>query len=246
MKRLIFPVLLLFLLTACRTQVEIRPDTIVDIPLNPTQPTVVTEPATEKVTAKPTEAPTETLASKPTEPPTEKPTEKPGEKPAKKPSKETTPTEKPTQAPTEPPTQAPTQTPTLPTIQNYTSTELDLEIMETINAARVDAGFTPLVILEPLSTVAAKRCVELNLDWKHTRPDGTPFTTALTEAGLVFSDAEEIVYGSAGDPDSQTVVEKWMSSKAHRDDLLLESARYIGAANLEFDGLTTITVLIMG
>lgn len=238
MKRLILPLLLVLMLAACRTQVEIRPDTIVDIPLNPTFPNQVTEPAVETAPQSSTEASEETQAPEPTQPPTEKP--------AKKPLKETiAPTEKPTQPPTEPPTHPPTQAPTLPVIRDYVPTALDRAIVEAINTLRAEAGLSPLVPADPLSTVAAIRCSELAIDWKHTRPDGSPFTTALTEAGLDFSSAAELIYGTAGIPDARTFVEKWMSSDSHRESLLMASAVSIGTANLEFDGITAVTVLIV-
>ena len=227
MKRLFLALGLVLLLTGCRNQVTIRPDTIVDIPLNPTMPPWATQPATEE----PTEAPTQ----KPTEPPTEKPTEKPVKETA-------APTEKATLPPTEPPTQAPT----LPVMENYQATELDLAIMEAVNAFRAQYGLPPLVVLDPLVEAAALRCSELPLQWKHIRPDGTPFTTALTEVGLEFSCATESILVTAADPHAQAVVDKLAASDTHRPELLEENALYIGAAHLEFDGAAAITILIIG
>ena len=227
MKRLCLVIALALLLTGCRTQVEIRPDTIVDIPLNPTSPIPETEPATEVLTHAPTE--------KPTEPPTEKPT--------RKTENETTkPTEKPTQPPTEPPTHAPT----LPVIDDYRTTELDLAIMYAVNDFREQNGLSALTVLTPLVKTAALRCSELPIRWDHTRPDGTSFTTALTDAGLNFSTASETILVTAADPHPQALVDKLAASETHRPDLLAQDARYIGAAHLEFDGATAISILIMG
>ena len=218
---------MVLLLTACRTQVEIRPDTIVDIPLNPT----ITTPATQPATERPTQAPTE----KPTEPATEKPSQKP--------EKETT---KPTDKPTHPPTEPPTQAPTLPVIDDYRATELDLAIMYAVNDFREQNGLSALTVLTPLVKSAALRCSERPSRWDHTRPDGTSFTTALTDAGLNFSTASETILVTAADPHPQALVDKLAASETHRPDLLAQDARYIGAAHLEFDGATAISILIMG
>ena len=56
MKKIIPILLVLLLLAGCKIQTDIRPDTIVDIPLEPTE--AVTEAPTEEVTEEPTEAPT--------------------------------------------------------------------------------------------------------------------------------------------------------------------------------------------
>ena len=136
MKKLIPVILALLLLAGCKIDTEIRADTIVDIPLDPTEATTeqITEaaqPSTEPTTEETTEDPTET----PTDPPTEKATEKPksssnkssSKKSSSKnssnkkkdqntkatdPTKSTKPTEPPTEAPTEVPTEAPTEVPT--------------------------------------------------------------------------------------------------------------------------------------
>ena len=73
MKRFLPILLSLLLLAGCKIDTDIRPDTIVDIPLEPTQgvtappteePTEATGPATEEPTVVPSEAPTEAPTEK--------------------------------------------------------------------------------------------------------------------------------------------------------------------------------------
>lgn len=255
MKRIFLLTFLILALTACRSQIEIRPDTIVDIPLDPTWSiqTPDTEPVTETPTEAPTEKPTEATTEKPTEPPTEKPTEKPKKEGSGKDQQTTRPTEKATQPPTAPPTQPPTEPPTEPpaktqppVITDYVPTDLDYAMVEAINTRRAEAGLSPLALSAPLSTAAARRCVELSALWGHTRPDGTAFTTVLEEVGIYTSNATESPYYTGGIPDARSVTDLWMNYDSYRSNLLLESAAFIGAAHWEWEGITYIDVLIIG
>ena len=158
MKKIIPILLILLLLAGCKIETDIRPDTIVDIPLEPTED--VTEPPTEEVTEA-TEPPTEAPTEAPTEPPTEKATEKPTEKTqssskgssgntsSKKPSSgSSSKKDKTTKAtestkPTEPPTEAPTKAPEKPS-GTYSPTKLDKAITAAINEQRAEAGLPAL------------------------------------------------------------------------------------------------------
>lgn len=124
MRKILLILCLALTLTGCKTVAEIKPDTIVDIPLHPTESnTQPTERPTEPEVpgdTRPTEIPAQT------QPPTEAATEKPaagssGGKPAgSKPTGNTGSSEKPpatqppVQKPTEPVTQPPTEPPTQP------------------------------------------------------------------------------------------------------------------------------------
>ena len=135
MKKIIPILLALLLLAGCKIDAEIWPDTIVDIPVDPTE--AVTEEiseATEPTTEPPTEEPTES----PTAPPTEKPTEKPknnssnssSKKPSSKKKDQSTKSTDPMKATeatkaTEPPTVAPTEKPTVPPTEAPTEAPTD-------------------------------------------------------------------------------------------------------------------------
>ena len=274
MKKIIL-ILLILMLAGCKAAPEIRPDTIVDIPLEPTQTETVVEETTEATEAtEPTEAPTEA-----TEPATQEPTEAPTQKPStsssnknistKKPSstssssrkdtstkatqppKPTQPTTEPateptTEPPTVPTTEPPTEAPTRPSVSSYSPTALDYAVADAINARRAEAGLPALTVSSSLSTAAAQRACELPINWSHTRPDGSWFTTVLDEFGCGSAGAAENLYYTAGSGDAETIVAKWMSSDAHRENILSEAAASIGVATCRADGVTYVAALFIG
>ena len=264
MKKLSLVLALLLALTGCRTVPQFQPDTIVDIPLEPTQ--AETQPTEPKI-----EAPTETepVTEIPTEPATEKPTEQPkksssGGSSGKKQNSTTKPTEKPTEAPkqtepptepatepttepsTEPPTEPETEAPTEPVVNSYSPTSLDYAFVEAINAQRIGADLPALSMDSRLCTAAAQRACELPTNWSHTRPDGRDFTTVLHDLGYGYTFAAENLYNTDLPFSADSIVTRWMNADSYRANLLAESASAIGAANYTLDGYTYIAVFIVG
>ena len=265
MKKIIL-ILLVLMLTGCRAAPEIRPDTIVDIPLDPTQAETIVEETTEAT--EPTEV-EETTAPE-TQPPTEAPTKKPSssssssgkntstKKPASgssssskkdtstkatQPPKQTQPTTAPTTVPaTEPPTEAPTR----PSVSSYSPTALDYAVADAVNARRAEAGLPALRVSSSLSTAAAQRACELPINWSHTRPDGSWFTTVLDEFGCGSAAAAENLYYTSGSGNAETIVTKWMGSDAHRESILSENTVSIGVASYYADGVTYVAALFIG
>ena len=264
MKKIIPILLTILLLAGCRIETDIRPDTIVDIPLAPTEE--VTEPTTEEATEAPTEAPTVPATEAPTEAPaekgTEKATEKPTEKPkssskgtsSKKPSsgssskKDKTPkateSTKATEAakPTEPPTEAPTKAPSKPT-GSYSATKLDKAIIAAVNEARAEAGLSELASSKKLTNAAAQRAYELSTHWSHTRPNGSDFSTVLKEYGISGSSPAECLYYDAGSFSADDVIELWISTN---NTIFSEQPDTFGVASYTEDGVTYICALFIG
>lgn len=260
MKKIIPILLILLLLAGCKIETDIRPDTIVDIPLEPTE--AVTEAPTEEVTEA-TEPPTEAPTEAPTEPPTDKATEKPTEKTqssskgssgktsSKKPSSNGTSkkdtTEKATEAAkaTEPPTEAPTKAPSKPS-GSYSPTKLDKAIIAAINEARADAGLPALSTGKKLSNAAAQRAYEISTSWSHSRPDGSSFSTVLKEFGVSGSNAAECLYFIPGSTSASDVVSMWLDSGKDRANLLSEEVDTIGVASYQEDGVIYIAAMFIG
>ena len=257
MKKIIPILLILLLLAGCKIETDIRPDTIVDIPLEPTE--AVTEAPTEEVTEA-TEPPTEAPTEAPTEPPTEKATEKPTEKTqssskgssgktsSKKPSSNSSSkkdkTEKATK-PTEPPTEAPTKAPSKPS-GSYSATKLDKAIIAAINEERADAGLPALSTGKKLSNAAAQRAYEISTSWSHSRPDGSSFSTVLKEFGVSGSNAAECLYFIPGSTSASDVVSMWLDSGKDRANLLSEAVDTIGVASYQEDGVIYIAAMFIG
>ena len=259
MKKIIPILLVLLLLAGCKIETDIRPDTIVDIPLEPTE--AVTEAPTEEVTEA-TEPPTEAPTEASTEPPTEKATEKPkssskgssGKTSSKKPSanssskkdKPTRATEatKPTEKPTEPPTEAPTKAPSKPS-GSYSTTKLDKAIITAINEERADASLPALSTSKKLSNAAAQRAYEISISWSHSRPNGSSFSTVLKEFGVSGANPAECLCFIPESPSAKDVVSMWMDSGKDRASLLSEEVDTIAVASYSEDGILYIAALLI-
>lgn len=267
MKKILFIICLALTLAGCKTITDIKPDTIVDIPLRPTE--AATEEATQMTTAPAETEPQPTGTVPPTEAVTEAPTEKPatgkptgsnsggGKTPGKensgsKPAATEPPTQPPTIPPTEPPTAAPTQPPTeAPTAppdydpSGYSPGGLDRAVADAVNAQRRDAGLEELTFDARLCAIASVRAWELAEVWSHTRPDGSDGLTVLSQYGYGYGwAAENLHHGSGG---GEKIVERWMRNKTTTRNVLSESAAVIGVGSYTApDGRTYVAAIFVG
>lgn len=257
MKRIWIALVLALLLTGCKVQQEIRLDTIVDIPLHPTEPvadtsaveTETAESMTEETTQpetipeqKPTEdsgktetgGKTNNSSGKGTSGKTEKPTEPKTERPTAAPA---------TQPPTDPPTEAPTEAPDQFDLNSVTPGSLEYGVIGEINARRAEAGLDPLTSDLALCRLAALRAWENRTIWSHTRPDGSDFRTVFSQYGYPCAGAAENIYfGAYGAAD---IVEKWMSSEKYSANLLLDASAIGAGSCTDENGLRYVVVLIV-
>ena len=251
MKReIIFIAVLALLLAGCgRMEDPYRVDTVVRIPVDPTEaptggPTVpeMTEPeATE------TEAPTE----EPTTPPTEKPKTNTGGGGGYKGSsggkgssaQATQPPE--TQPPTQPPTEPPTEPEnTLYDISGYAPGGLEYAIADEINAYRAEAGLGSLSFSSYLCAIASARGYEISQLWSHSRPDGRWCSSVLGDYGYGAGTMTELlIYGSA---DASGIVSRWMGSDSTKEAILSESYTTVGIGVYYSGGVPYIACLLIG
>lgn len=255
MRKILFVLCLVLALTGCKTIADIKPDTIVDIPLRPTE--LQTQPATE--------IPTEPMETQPTEtePLTEAATEKPdsgnsggkptgsGSKPTggKTPGKENTGSKPPaTQPPTDPPTDPPTEAPTAPPSYDpagYSPGSLDRAVADAVNEARREAGLESLTLDHRLCMIASVRAYELSRQWSHTRPDGSDGLTVLGQYGFGYGWAAENLHNGGGN--GARIVERWMRSEANAANVLSESAAVIGVGTYtDSDGVIYLAAIFAG
>lgn len=262
MKKIWIALLLAFALTGCKVQQEIKLDTIVDIPLHPTKATEAeiapSEPeASAAVETVPTEVPSEatkndTAGSGGKTSNGQKPSKNSGSvknnttsevQPATEAPPEVS-AEAPTEIPTEPPTEAPTQPPAYDP-SGYAPGSLDRSIADAVNAQRQAAGLAPLTLDSRLCAIASVRAREASVNWSHTRPDGSGSLTVLRQYGYAYGAAGENLYFGAGGAES--IVSKWMSSDAHRNQVLMAEAAVIGVGSYTAaDGLTYVAALFVG
>ncbi len=178
-----------------------------DEPEAPDEPETPTD--TPVVTQSPTKAPSVTKAPAPTKAPSA--TRAPA--PTKAPSV--------TRAPA--PTKAPsvTQPPTDNSTSSYARQVVDL-----VNQERTKRGLSALTIDNTLMSAAQTRAIETVKSFSHTRPNGSSFSSVLSEYGYSYRSAgENIAYGQRT---PQEVVTAWMNSSGHRANILNGNYTKIG------------------
>ena len=180
-----------------------------------------------------TEQPEETPEQTPdTEQPEETPeqtpdTEQPEETPEQTPDTEQ-PEEIPDNTPQQPDDNRPEQTPEQTPEEDGDSSQGDYasQVVALVNAERAKYGLSALKVDSRVQQAAQVRAAETVQSFSHTRPNGSSFSTALTEAGVSYTrSGENIAYGQST---PQQVVQAWMNSSGHRANILNESFTTIG------------------
>ena len=104
-----------------------------------------------------------------------------------------------------------------------------------INRERAAAGVSPLQFRADLQSYADTRALEISQFFSHTRPNGTDcFTVFDTGHHYFWAMGENIAYGQ------QTVVDvmdAWMSSDGHRENILNDSFNGVAVGCKNIDGV---------
>ncbi len=109
--------------------------------------------------------------------------------------------------------------------------EATLRILEIINEERADRGLSPLKLDAKLCEAAEIRARELPELYSHTRPDESKWYTVLDEVEFSYSfAAENIAYTEGSLSTCEYVMEMWMNSKIHRENILNTGGSLIGIA----------------
>ena len=108
------------------------------------------------------------------------------------------------------------------------------EVVALVNKERVKAGLNELTLHYELRLAAQVRAEECVTVFSHTRPNGTSFKTAITEAGAPSSyNGENVALGYTS---AQHVVSGWMSSPGHRENILNPRFNMIGVGLVKNKG----------
>lgn len=100
------------------------------------------------------------------------------------------------------------------------------QVVALVNAERAKYGLSALKADSRVQQAAQVRAKETVQSFSHTRPNGSSFSTALTEAGVSYTrSGENIAYGQST---PQQVVQAWMNSPGHRANILNENFTTIG------------------
>ena len=102
------------------------------------------------------------------------------------------------------------------------------EVLDLINEARQNAGLRPLRMDTGLLDCAMKRAAEslVYTNEKHTRPNGKKYRSILDENNIEYGKMGENIAG--GYADAAEAMEAWMSSDAHKKNILSEDFTAIG------------------
>ena len=259
---------LLVSLTACGREAPYRVDTVVRIPVDPTEaPAEVTvEPETEAPTQpEETEEPvaeTESSEKKPSDSKNHSNKNSSNKKPAsgnqstepaatQPPATEPPAAEAPATEPemTEPPRTEPEETApaTEPPYDPspYSVGSLEYAILAEINTARVENGLSELSLQTRLCGIAAIRAEEISRVWSHNRPDGSYYTSVLAEYGYGYGTSAEHLCYVSGSGDGAAIVSKWMNAE-NRDSLLDAAFTTVGIGIYRNGGVTYVACILTG
>ena len=105
---------------------------------------------------------------------------------------------------------------------------IEEQILELVNDERKAHGKSAVVLDSKLNAVALVRANELLQNLSHTRPDGTSCFTAFDDKGIRYGSASENI--AAGQSTPEEVMESWLSSTGHKENILSSGAEKMGIA----------------
>lgn len=100
------------------------------------------------------------------------------------------------------------------------------EVLKIVNKERAEQGLEPLAIFASLQKAAGVRAREISTYFSHNRPDGTSWFSVIGEQGIRCGCAGENI--AAGYSSPSHVMNGWMNSDGHRENILLSSYSHIG------------------
>lgn len=104
------------------------------------------------------------------------------------------------------------------------------QLLALTNSKRQEAGLAPLVLNDRLSQAASGKAADMFAKnyWAHTSPDGKLPWDFILASGYRYTVAGENLAKNFND--SKGVVDAWMASSTHKDNLLKSSYKDIGFA----------------
>ena len=105
-----------------------------------------------------------------------------------------------------------------------------IEASNMVNEIREDAGLEPLEWDNNLETVASVRANEISEKFSHTRPNGRQWYTVNSK----IQGGENLAFGF---DNAEDVVDAWMNSPTHRDNILYDEFEKCAISIYEEDGV---------
>ena len=119
------------------------------------------------------------------------------------------------------------------------------EILTRVNNERAANGLKPLSMNFELNKAGDVRAKEIVTRFAHTRPDGTFCFTALDGLNLPYYSymGENI---ASGFPDPSSVMNGWMNSPTHKENILSTNYKYVGIGVVYSGGKYHWTQIFIG
>lgn len=109
------------------------------------------------------------------------------------------------------------------------------EVAYLVNQKRAAYGLSELKTSPAMNAAAQIRAEEAIINFDHVRPDGRNCFTVLSEFGIFcITGAENL---AAGNVNPQNVMDGWMHSEGHKNNILDPTHQYIGVGVVENDGI---------
>ena len=121
---------------------------------------------------------------------------------------------------------------------------LAADIVDLVNAERVNAGISPLIGMQLLNAAAVARAAECESLYSHTRPDGRRFDTVWDDLNISSRGRGENL--DAGVDSAREVVQRWVDSPTHKECMMEPTWEKVGAGvHRGADGTLYWAVLFM-
>ncbi|MBI3559125.1 hypothetical protein HY085_01900 [Candidatus Gottesmanbacteria bacterium] len=134
-----------------------------------------------------------------------------------------------------------------PGVLGYASNITVTDLLKDTNEKRVAAGDRQLVLNDQLSQAAAAKAKDMFAKqyWAHTAPDGVDPWSFILSSGYNYLFAGENLARDFGD--SRSVVNAWINSPSHKENLLNPRYQEVGFAvvNGKYNGYETTLVVQM-
>ena len=207
-----------------------------------TWPTVMptAEPTAEPITA-PSAEPTAALSTEPITEPTTEATAVPVTEST------TEPTALPSTSPTTVPAEEPTTEPAGHSVYDISGHRIgsqEYALLDAVNQQRHNAGLSDLQIDPNLCALAAIRAYECEESFTHTRPDGRPAGSVLSDYSYnIWSTVDERIHSGTTGLSAGIIIKGWMQNDDFCADILSDTFQYIGIG-LYINGDTTYIVCL--
>ena len=107
-----------------------------------------------------------------------------------------------------------------------------MEVTRLVNIEREKEGLVPLTLDETLCEYSNVRAEETFAEFAHNRPDGRPWYSILDDNNVDYCTGGENI--AAGYKSPEVVVNAWMGSEGHRENIMNPAYRKIGVGYAYF------------